>query len=81
MGRAGIEPATLGLRAPDDKIYGQGGSDVLDGGSGKDKLYGDNGKDVLDGGAKKDTLNGGKGKDKAKNPGPDVLVSIEVVVP
>jgi hypothetical protein len=32
-------------------------------------------------GAKKDVLNGGKGKDTAKRPGPDVLVSIEIVVP
>ena len=44
-------------------------------------MFGGNGKDFLVGGAKKDVLNGGKGKDKAKKPGPDVLVSIEIVVP
>jgi uncharacterized delta-60 repeat protein len=73
-----------------DKLYGEGGNDRLVGGSsrdklygqgGRDKLYGGKGKDVLAGGPKKDVLNGGKGKDKAKKPGPDVLVSIEVVVP
>jgi uncharacterized delta-60 repeat protein len=64
-----------------DRLVGQGGNDRLFGQGGKDKLYGGKGKDVLVGGAKKDVLNGGKGKDKAKKPGPDVLVSIEVVVP
>ena len=33
------------------------------------------------GGAKKDVLNGGKSKEKAKKPGPDLFVSIEIVVP
>jgi Ca2+-binding RTX toxin-like protein len=73
-----------------DRLYGQAGNDRLVGGSNRDKLYGQGGRDklyggkardLLVGGAKKDVLNGGKGKDKAKKPGPDVLVSIEVVVP
>jgi Ca2+-binding RTX toxin-like protein len=64
-----------------DKLYGQGGKDKLYGQGGKDKLFGGNGRDFLVGGPKKDTLNGGKGKDKAKKPGPDVLVSIEIIVP
>ena len=64
-----------------DRLAGQGGNDRLFGQGGKDKLYGGKGKDVLAGGAKKDVLNGGKGKDKAKKPGPDVLVSIEIIVP
>jgi len=73
-----------------DRLYGQAGNDRLVGGSNRDKLYGQGGRDklyggkardLLVGGAKKDTLNGGKGKDKAKKPGPDVLVSIEIVVP
>jgi uncharacterized delta-60 repeat protein len=64
-----------------DRLAGQGGNDRLFGQAGKDKLFGGKGKDVLVGGAKKDVLNGGKGKDKAKKPGPDVLVSIEIVVP
>jgi DNA-binding beta-propeller fold protein YncE len=64
-----------------DRLAGQGGNDRLFGQGGKDKLFGGNGKDFLVGGAKKDVLNGGKGKDKAKKPGPDVLVSIEIIVP
>ena len=64
-----------------DRLAGQGGNDRLFGQGGKDKLYGGKGKDVLVGGPKKDVLNGGKGKDKAKKPGPDVLKSIEIVVP
>jgi uncharacterized delta-60 repeat protein len=73
-----------------DKLFGQGGNDTLYGNfgkdklygqAGKDKLYGGKGKDLLVGGPKKDKLYGGKGKDKAKKPGPDVLVSIEIVVP
>jgi len=64
-----------------DKLFGQAGKDRLYGQAGKDKLFGGNGKDFLLGGPKKDVLNGGKGKDKAKTPGPDVLVSIETVVP
>jgi uncharacterized delta-60 repeat protein len=73
-----------------DKLYGQAGNDRLVGGSNRDKLYGNGGRDklfggkardLLVGGAKKDKLYGGKGKDKAKKPGPDVLVSIEIVVP
>jgi uncharacterized delta-60 repeat protein len=64
-----------------DRLAGQGGNDRLFGQAGKDKLFGGNGRDVLAGGPKKDVLNGGKGKDKAKKPGPDVLVSIEIIVP
>jgi DNA-binding beta-propeller fold protein YncE len=73
-----------------DKLYGKGGNDRLAGGSGRDKLYGNGGKDklyggkardLLAGGSGKDKLYGGKGKDKAKKPGPDLLVSIEIIVP
>jgi uncharacterized delta-60 repeat protein len=73
-----------------DRLYGQAGNDRLVGGSNRDKLYGQGGRDklfggkardLLVGGAKKDKLDGGKGKDTAKKPGPDVLVSIEIVVP
>ena len=73
-----------------DRLYGQAGNDRLAGGSNGDKLYGGKGKDtlyggksrdLLVGGPQKDTLNGGPRKDTAKAPGPDVLVSIEIVVP
>ena len=73
-----------------DRLYGQSGNDKLAGGrkrdklygqGGKDKLYGGNARDLLVGGAMKDTLDGGSQKDTAKKPGPDVLVSIEIIVP
>jgi uncharacterized delta-60 repeat protein len=64
-----------------DRLVGQGGNDRLFGQGGKDKLFGGNGRDFLVGGAMKDKLYGGKGKDTAKKPGPDVLVSIEIIVP
>ena len=73
-----------------DRLYGQAGNDRLVGGSSRDKLYGQGGRDklygrkardLLVGGAMKDTLDGGSQKDTAKTPGPDVLVSIEIVVP
>jgi uncharacterized delta-60 repeat protein len=64
-----------------DRLYGRGGADVLKGGLGADKLYGGKGKDVLVGGAQRDFLYGGPQKDTAKKPGPDLLSSIEIVVP
>jgi Ca2+-binding RTX toxin-like protein len=54
---------------------------VLKGGLGADKLYGGKGKDLLVGGAQRDKLSGGPQKDTAKKPGPDLLRSIEIVVP
>ena len=66
--------------AGNDRLVGGSNRDKLYGGKGKDKLYGGKARDLLVGGPKKDKLYGGKGKDKAKKPGPDVLVSIEVVV-
>jgi Ca2+-binding RTX toxin-like protein len=73
-----------------DRLYGQAGNDRLAGGSNGDKLYGQAGKDtlyggkardLLVGGPQKDKLDGGPQKDTAKKPGPDVLVSIEIIVP
>jgi Ca2+-binding RTX toxin-like protein len=54
---------------------------VLKGGLGADKLYGGKGKDLLVGGAQRDFLYGGPRKDTATKPGPDLLNSIEIVVP
>ncbi|MBT3992057.1 MAG: tandem-95 repeat protein, partial [Rhodospirillaceae bacterium] len=54
-------------------IYGQGGADNIDGGSGIDRLYGGNDNDDIDGGAGNDslygdagddTVNGGEGNDR-----------------
>jgi uncharacterized delta-60 repeat protein len=67
--------------AGNDRLVGGSNRDTLYGGKGKDKLYGGKARDLLVGGPKKDKLYGGKGKDKTKKPGPDVLVSIEIVVP
>jgi Ca2+-binding RTX toxin-like protein len=63
-----------------DRLYGQGGNDRLVGGSSRDKLYGGKARDILVGGAQKDKLDGGSQKDTARKPGPDVLVSIEIIV-
>jgi Ca2+-binding RTX toxin-like protein len=46
-----------------DRLYGDYGNDVVDGGAGDDRLYGDYGDDVLDGGAGDDRLYGGYGDD------------------
>ena len=47
----------------DDKLYGLGGDDMLDGGAGKDKLYGGEGDDTMYGGAGDDKFYGGEGND------------------
>ena len=55
-----------------DRLYGEGGNDVmkagagkdyLDGGAGRDRLFGGKNDDELIGGDGKDLLNGGKGDD------------------
>ena len=40
-------------------LYGHGGDDTLNGGSGSDRLYGESGNDWLTGGAGNDRLYGG----------------------
>jgi large repetitive protein len=49
--------------ALDQRIYGFGGNDTLNGGLGNDLLRGGTGADVLDGGAGNDLLIGGAGND------------------
>jgi len=44
-------------------LYGEGGDDILRGGSQTDWLYGGDGDDILDGGAGSDRLVGGNGND------------------
>jgi len=46
-----------------DRLYGEGGDDMLEGGTGDDRLYGGEGDDVLEGGAGRDLLTGGRGDD------------------
>lgn len=49
--------------AGNDKTYGLGGYDILDGGAGDDLLYGGSGNDALSGGDGKDKLFGDLGND------------------
>lgn len=80
------------MTAMDDRgvtLYGEGGSDQLNGGNGADKLYGgagddrltgNGGDDTLDGGAGNDTLLGGTGNDTyvfEEGSGTDTIVDSE----
>ncbi|NRB56764.1 MAG: hypothetical protein HRU39_12400, partial [Salinicola sp.] len=47
----------------DERIYGYGGNDTLNGGQGNDTLRGGEGNDSIDGGSGDDTLSGGQGDD------------------
>ncbi len=47
----------------DDRLYGDGKANRLEGGEGDDLLEGHNGNDILSGGAGDDTLDGGAGND------------------
>ena len=49
--------------APDDRLSGGSGADILDGGGEHDTLLGGAGRDLLVGGASEDTLVGGGGSD------------------
>jgi Ca2+-binding RTX toxin-like protein len=51
-------------------LGGQGGNDLLEGGSGADALYGDDGDDLLRGGSGNDFVAGGAGFDIAFFSGP-----------
>ncbi|WP_430885363.1 calcium-binding protein [Fusibacter sp. JL216-2] len=58
-----------------DKLYGQGGNDIIKGYKGDDELYGGSGDDALDGGEDKDTLYGGIGNDTLDGgSGDDILI-------
>ena len=49
--------------AGNDRLFGQGDDDNLDGGAGNDQLFGDDGDDTLTGGSGNDTFYGGPGSD------------------
>jgi Ca2+-binding RTX toxin-like protein len=47
----------------DDRVYGRGLADIVDGGNGNDLLHGGAGDDTIDGGAGADMIDGGAGDD------------------
>jgi len=46
-----------------DRLFGQGGADILGGGDGGDRLFGQGGSDTVSGGAGGDRVVGGTGRD------------------
>jgi Ca2+-binding RTX toxin-like protein len=52
-----------GLDNQADRLYGQGGNDVLNGKNGHDRLFGGAGDDHLNGDSGADHLDGGAGND------------------